>query len=551
MKINISVKKSINCVILLVCILTSGCTRMQKDVVQVENKLNKMDSGNGLEIYLVKEGQTTSDSSIKLDDLELEEEALLSKSNVVSYKWDVHTLKVINDGKVNKGLLGRAFVATVDGERIFRGAFWSAAFTTEPPEIAVYLGGEDKESPYLFLSLGSWAPNREVLAKAGQFLNNEGLKTVLERDGLLYERYQPLHFTSPDNISFSEKGRGCEFAEGVDWQLKDKLLMALDKRLGNSLNKEKNNITEEEVGALCEKEQILTLLYNDTPQKLKYTIENYEKEFEYTEIIFPISGEYENMIILRGADHTTLTALGNLEEFEDFSLINEGTKRINYAMINSEEPQPPYIAYFEGRPFSSAALKWYKLNEETAKEIKKQLTFSTAIEFDSDEVPGTYSLFLRYGTGTDEWFYVQDDEKTLFSAGKAYRNSELNKKVIDICEKGFGFKVLRMGEVKGITEAKYSFRTNTRTFESTIKDPVVLARLEGELQKAKVSMGGACPFSDGVLTLTLVDGSLLEFQMASDDCPGMFINGSYYDYSKELHDIFKSSFDNFPYVTAP
>lgn len=69
------------------------------------------------------------------------------------------------------------------------------------------------------------------------------------------------------------------------------------------------------------------------------------------------------------------------------------------------------------------------------------------------------------------------------------------------------------------------------TVERITEDNAVLAKMEKEIQKAKHHMGGGCPISDGVLELTSKNGSKLDISMASVDCPLMFVNGSFLEYS--------------------
>ncbi|OPZ85426.1 MAG: hypothetical protein BWY74_03919 [Firmicutes bacterium ADurb.Bin419] len=168
----------------------------------------------------------------------------------------------------------------------------------------------------------------------------------------------------------------------------------------------------------------------------------------------------------------------------------------------------------------------------------------------SSKEPSEYrfiNLYFKLDGGIEDWYYVCDDRQTFLSNGQYINNPVLSELILGIAKEKLGFEIFDTSVFKDLVKAKYSFRTNTRTYDSIIEDKSILKEIEEELQKARQSRPGKSPH-DGVLTLTFSDGTNMDIRMASDDCPGLLVNGNYFEYSNELHEIFVNNFDNFPYV---
>jgi hypothetical protein len=72
-------------------------------------------------IFLVKTNQTDISES------ELENHPLITERDIVSYDWQTHTIFLTESGqkKITSAEVGIPFVIVADGQRCYRGAFWS------------------------------------------------------------------------------------------------------------------------------------------------------------------------------------------------------------------------------------------------------------------------------------------------------------------------------------------------------------------------------------------------------------------------------------------
>jgi len=85
-------------------------------------------SGPRFAIYLVKEHYTS------LENTELEPVPLLTEHDIVSYEWNNHLVNLNESGaaKIPKEG-GKEFIVVVEGQRCYRGAFWSSVFSSSYP----------------------------------------------------------------------------------------------------------------------------------------------------------------------------------------------------------------------------------------------------------------------------------------------------------------------------------------------------------------------------------------------------------------------------------
>jgi len=89
--------------------------------------------GPRFELYLVKKRHGD------LEKTELEAEPLLTEKDIVSYDWATHTMELTEEG--TKGLpparemrtVGKSFVVVADGQRCYRGAFWTPLSSISHP----------------------------------------------------------------------------------------------------------------------------------------------------------------------------------------------------------------------------------------------------------------------------------------------------------------------------------------------------------------------------------------------------------------------------------
>jgi len=511
---------------------------------------------SGMEIYLVAGSNQKYTGEVEdLNSLVLENEPLISKDDIVSYNWDDHSLKIKNNKKISNELLQRSFVVVSDGEKIYQGAFWSAIYSMIPPKIAIYLDNLTEENGFLFLSLGSWRIGGEIQPDVADILSDLHLKETLNRDGQLFKPYLPKNFPVPDSISVSGKEAKYGYSY-LDWEKQDELIKSLDARFVNDLDYADYKFIPEEDNKMREEETIITLHYNENIRGFKYNIDGKETEIIFNEIMMPVTGEHDDLVYFRGYDdyeeydyeykHGFIgyvsAPIGKLEKFKGVEKLLENYHEEEYS--SAKEPEKNFISCINKKNLSG----YYEFSNEEVERIKKAQSLSKRMK--SSKEPSEYrfiNLYFKLDGGIEDWYYVCDDRQTFLSNGQYINNPVLSELILGIAKEKLGFEIFDTSVFKDLVKAKYSFRTNTRTYDSIIEDKSILKEIEEELQKARQSRPGKSPH-DGVLTLTFSDGTNMDIRMASDDCPGLLVNGNYFEYSNELHEIFVNNFDNFPYV---
>lgn len=112
------------------------------------NSEEKDNDKASFEIYLVNvnesSGALNKDLNKDLNKLKLEEQPVLTDKNISEYVWKTHQIKLIRDDELNKVIEekldlkipvgGKQFVVVCNGERIYRGMFWSMLSSAWPPE---------------------------------------------------------------------------------------------------------------------------------------------------------------------------------------------------------------------------------------------------------------------------------------------------------------------------------------------------------------------------------------------------------------------------------
>ncbi|WP_010251004.1 M56 family metallopeptidase [Acetivibrio cellulolyticus] len=529
-----------------------GGNKAQTDVVKTKT--------SGMEIYLVKGSNQKYTSEVAdLASLELENEPLLSKDDIISYNWDLHSVKIKNTGKITNELLQRRFVVVADGEKIYQGAFWSALYSMVPPEIGVYLDRLDEKSEQLILSLGSFCVGGEIQPNVKAVLDNMIVKGTLEREGKLFKPYNPKNFPLPDYISIFHNATQFSYAD-LDWERRDELIRLIDARFVNKLDYANYKFVPEDDNKMREKETIIQLNYKENIRGYKFDVSGKETEIVFNELLMPVTGSHNDLLYFRGNDNYpefdyeykhgyvgySSAPIGKLEKFTNIDmLLTDYPKDENKAV---EVKKGVYIwSYHRSENLS------YELSDEEVREMKKAIKLGKEIKRSKkskDELSyNTVNLYLVLGEDGEDWYHVCDDKQTIASGGKYYKNPVLAEMILELAKEKYGYEIFDTSKFKGIVKAKYSFRTNTRTYESTIEDKLLIEEIEKGLCGAKQTQAGGCPL-DGLLTLTFSDGRTMDITMASDDCNWMFVDKNCLMYSRELHEFFEKNFDNFPYVRS-
>ncbi len=523
--------------------------------IPVETDENKK---SGMEIYLVAGSNQKYIGEVEnLNSLELEKEPLISRDDIVSYNWEKHSLKIKNNGKISNELLRRGFVVVADGEKLYHGAFWSAIYSMIPPEIAIYLDNLTEENEYLFLSLGSWCVGGAIQPDVRDALSNLQLKQILQRDEQLFKPYVPKNFPVPAQVAVAHKGTQFEYSS-VDWEIRDELIRMIDGRFVNNLNYEYYKFVPEEDNKMREEETVITLSYNENVRGVKFNIAGKETEIVFNELIMPVTGTHCDLLYLRGYDdHSEFdydykhgfigyacAPIGKLEKFKEIDRLLEYYPKDEH--VEFKRPEGIHLIYDNKQGLSC----YYVFDKEETKRIEEAEKKGKKIKMSkSDTFPSFLNIMLQFDSKGERWYRFCDDRQTLLYDGQYYNNPALVELILDIAKEKCGFEVFDTSAFNGIIKAKYSFRTNTRTYESVIEDKLILKEIEEGLQKAKNSDRGKCPL-DGILKLDFSDGRTMDITMASDDCPWMLVDGNVLLYSDELHEIFVNNFDNFPYVRS-
>jgi len=128
-------------------------------------------------LYLVKKRHT------ELEKAELADEPLLTERDIVRYDWATHTMEMTEEG-VKKlprvGTRGKAFVIVADGQRCYRGAFWTPISSiSHPNPVVLPFGGRMRKIERAY-------PSAEF-AKGDDPRSDSRLLNVLKEVGKLRE----------------------------------------------------------------------------------------------------------------------------------------------------------------------------------------------------------------------------------------------------------------------------------------------------------------------------------------------------------------------------
>lgn len=273
----------------------------------------------GLEIYLVQEkSSSANDNKTDVNEYELEEEPLLSESDILSYNWQTHCIELKNNGNIDRDLLRRQFVVMADGERIYSGAFWSNIFSMIPPTISIYIDNMHVNDNTIVLALDSWRPGEAISTDTEKTLADDRILKVLQRDNQLYIAYKPEHFERPDSISVWEHNTQRAYGD-LDWEKIDHLLQLLDQRFEYDLDFVKLDLSNEE-GELFREDETIVILEYDPQRELEFKLNGADKKIVCRELIMPVTGQYGDLMFFRG-DNGLTSPLGRLKKFTDFELL--------------------------------------------------------------------------------------------------------------------------------------------------------------------------------------------------------------------------------------
>lgn len=143
---------------------------------------------SNFEIYLVKNTEDKSKATANVNKLPLENDPLLTYRDIISYNWQDHSFLIKNNGKLNNNLLKRSFVVVANGERIYRGTFWSGIYSMWPPEIPIYVDPIfETDKSEINLRVGRFDTIQSLPDKILKVISDKRIYRALKELGILYE----------------------------------------------------------------------------------------------------------------------------------------------------------------------------------------------------------------------------------------------------------------------------------------------------------------------------------------------------------------------------
>lgn len=212
---------------------------------------------------------------------------------------------------------------------------------------------------------------------------------------------------------------------------------------------------------------------------------------------------------------------------------------------------------------------YYMLEEEAQKQFIPLIDNLDKTEKPDGLFKSRYYLGINIVYKGLEWQVLSDGSLYHFSSDEnGYKEyyavcKELCEKALQIAERDLGIVPFNPKMIKNIKSAELSvaFSNNKeKVYKQIITDNLALSTIEKLFSEAEVIHGGAgCPFTEGIMTLTLEDGQQIKIAMATDSCCVYFVNGMYFDYKpseirgKEDSGIFNNIvfdyFDKIPVAT--
>jgi hypothetical protein len=212
---------------------------------------------------------------------------------------------------------------------------------------------------------------------------------------------------------------------------------------------------------------------------------------------------------------------------------------------------------------------YYMLEEEAQKQFIPLIDNLDKTEKPDGLFKSRYYLGINIVYKGLEWQVLSDGSLYHFSSDEnGYKEyyavcKELCEKALQIAERDLGIVPFNPKMIKNIKSAELSvaFSNNKeKVYKQIITDNLALSTIEKLFSEAGVIHGGAgCPFTEGIMTLTLEDGQQIKIAMATDSCCVYFVNGMYFDYKpseirgKEDSGIFNNIvfdyFDKIPVAT--
>lgn len=208
--------KRILYLILIISLTVSALVSCSQTNQEEESK------ADSFEIYHVKDMGTHQAAETDIDRLVLEDTPVISLNDITDYYWNSQIFKVRKEGlneQLQKAfkLSGTTFVVTVNGERIYLGAFWTRLSSQLPPETPViYIDGLWNNGLEK-LSLGSYwkEPDENEIyfeistgISASEAIKDRRIYDVMKKAGVLSDtkaiEAKAVYFVSKYDMQLSE-----------------------------------------------------------------------------------------------------------------------------------------------------------------------------------------------------------------------------------------------------------------------------------------------------------------------------------------------------------
>ena len=200
-------------IISLVALTLVSCSQTNQE------EESKADS---FEIYLVKDMSTQQATETDLDRLILEDTPVITLNDITDYYWNSQVFKVRKEGlseQLQKAfkLSGTTFVVTVNGERIYLGAFWTMLSSVWPPETPIiYIDGLWNDGTQILPEGINWEEPEEneiyfeisIGIRASETIKDKRIYDVMKRAGVLSDteaiEAKAVYFVSKYDMQLTE-----------------------------------------------------------------------------------------------------------------------------------------------------------------------------------------------------------------------------------------------------------------------------------------------------------------------------------------------------------
>ncbi len=208
-------------------------------------------------------------------------------------------------------------------------------------------------------------------------------------------------------------------------------------------------------------------------------------------------------------------------------------------------------------PTQQIAEAYYIPKEEAQRELIRRIEVLDKVAIPEGIYKERYSLGIHLAYQGLEWQILNDG--SLYHYGFNEQSQEyteyfaednvLCEMVLEIAERELAIVPFDQSMIKDVVKAELTVAFSNKkekVYNQVITEEAALDTMEKLFSEAEVIRGGSgCPFTEGIMTLTLADGSRIKLAMATDSCCVYFVNGIYFTYKPaEIRDTVDSGVNN-------